>query len=421
VQELIRKGAWLALNPSREWLAEFDRVTLSVSPPISQDPGLASVVTRSNRLNLVYFASAMLQTPGAPVEPNLNAETLRMARDLVRRGLDASALEVYRIGHNLAWRRWTEIAFELTSDPEELHALLDVPFRSANEYVDGMLTNLAAHMQAAHDELAQDLGAERRRIIELILDGAPIAHEQVEARLNYSFDRSHTAVIIWCDEPDDDPARLDRVVEAFSQAVACQHPLMVVASAGTRWLWVKDVAGLDSGQIGKVLGSRPDTRMAIGSTGRGIEGFRRSHTDALTTQRMMARLRSRQRVAFFGDIQMVALLTENPYGADDFISATLGDFETSSAVLHTTVLTYITAECNASRAAKVLYTHRNTVLHRLEAAQRLLPRPLDHTLIEVAVAIKALQWRGHNPSDAVETPVEQDDDGKVTPRSASHT
>lgn len=407
MQELIRKGAWMALNPSREWLDEFDRMTLAANTTISQDPGLAAVVTRSNRANLIYFASAMLRTPGDPVPPNLSADTLRMARDLVRRGLDASALEVYRIGHNVAWRRWTEIAFELTSDPEELRELLDVPFRSANEFVDATLAGIAEQMQEEYAELTQDIAAEHREIVELILHGAPVNREQAETRLGYLFDRSHTAAIIWCDHIEDGDERLDQAVDAFSRSVECARPLTVVASAATRWVWVKDVAALKPEHIREVLDTTPDARIAVGSTAFGIEGFRRSHVDALTTQRMLARLRSRQRIAFFADVKMVALLTENPHGADDFIKATLGDFESASPVLHTTVLTYIKAECNASRAAKLLYTHRNTVLHRLETAQRLLPRPLDHTIVEVAVAIEALQWRGHQSSDQADIPADQ--------------
>ncbi|OBK14859.1 transcriptional regulator [Mycobacterium asiaticum] len=394
IQELIRRGAWLALNPSREWLEEFDRVTLNASGPIARDPGLASVVARSNRINLVHFASSMLQTPGAPVEPDLNAETLRMARDLVRRGLDASALEVYRIGHNVAWRRWTEIAFELTSDPAELHQLLDVSFRSATEYVDGMLAGITAQMQAEYSELKRDDAAERRELVELVLNGAPINRHDVAARLGYSFEHSHTAAVVWSDEPNVGATPLDRVVEQFSQAVGSQRPLIVVASAGTRWMWVGNIANLDHERMREVAESTPDAQIAIGTTAPGIEGFRRSHTEALTTQRMLTRLRSPQHMASFADIEMVALLTENSTGADDFIQTTLGALATASPVLHTTVLTFIDAECNASRAARSLFTHRNTVLHRLETVQRLLPRPLEQNLIEVAVALKALQWRG---------------------------
>ncbi|QEX89233.1 hypothetical protein F6W99_00004 [Mycobacterium tuberculosis] len=88
---------------------------------------------------------------------------------------------------------------------------------------------------------------------------------------------------------------------------------------------------------------------------------------------MIIRLESPHRVAFFTDVEMVALLTENAEGADDFIQRTLGNLESASPALKTTLLTFINQQCNASRAARLLFTHRNTLMNRLETAQRLLP------------------------------------------------
>lgn len=403
-RELIRQAAKVALHPTPEWLDELDRGTLAAHPSIAADPALATVVSRANRSHLIHFATANLRKPGQPVPANLGPDPLRMARDLVRRGLDASALDVYRVGQNVAWQRWTEIAFGLTTDPQELHELLTLPFRSASEFIDATLAGLAAQMQLEYDELTRDVHAEHRRIVELILDGAPISRQSAEAKLGYPLDRSHTAAIIWYDDPDDNQNHLDHTARAFGRALGCPQPLIAVASAATRWVWVSDAATLDTDRIHQVLDHAPHARIAVGTTARGIDGFRRSHRDALATQRMLARLRSQQRLAFFADIHMIAVLTENPDSAADFITSTLGDLESASPQLLTTVLTYINEQCNASRAAHVLHTHRNTLLRRLETAQRLLPRPLDHTIIQVAVAISALQWRGSQTSDPVETP-----------------
>lgn len=385
-RELIRQAAKVALHPTPEWLDELDRATLAAHPSIAADPALATVVSRANRSHLIHFATANLRKPGQPVPANLGPDPLRMARDLVRRGLDASALDVYRVGQNVAWQRWTEIAFGLTTDPQELHELLTLPFRSASEFIDATLAGLAAQMQLEYDELTRDVHAEHRRIVELILDGAPISRQSAEAKLGYPLDRSHTAAIIWYDDPDDNQNHLDHTARAFGRALGCPQPLIAVASAATRWVWVSDAATLDTDRIHQVLDHAPHARIAVGTTARGIDGFRRSHRDALATQRMLARLRSQQRLAFFADIHMIAVLTENPDSAADFITSTLGDLESASPQLLTTVLTYINEQCNASRAAHVLHTHRNTLLRRLETAQRLLPRPLDHTIIQVAVA-----------------------------------
>jgi DNA-binding PucR family transcriptional regulator len=125
-----------------------------------------------------------------------------------------------------------------------------------------------------------------------------------------------------------------------------------------------------------------------------VEGFRRSHLDALTTQRMLARLRSPRRVAGFDDVQLSSLISQDVEQADDFVKTTLGDLATASPELRHALLTYIQAQCNTTRAAGRLYTHRNTLLRQLDRAGRLLPRPLEDNTVKVAVALDLLQWRG---------------------------
>ncbi|CAM4420273.1 Purine catabolism regulatory protein [Mycobacterium basiliense] len=394
IRELIREGARIALNAGPEWIDELDRSTVSANPAIANDPVLAKVVKRANRANLVHWAAANMRDPGAPVPANLGGEPLRMARDLVRRGLDALALDVYRIGQYMAWRLWMEIAFDLTSDPQELRELLDVSARSVNEFIEATLAGIAAQVQLEHDELTRGTHAERLEVVGLILDGAPIARERAETRLGYPLNLAHTAAIVWSDELDGDHSNLDRATDAFSHAVGSVQPLTVVASAASRWVWLAEASGLDIDTVEQAMDCAPGARIAIGTTASGTEGFRRSHLEALTTQRTLARLQSDQRVAFFSDVQMVALITQNPEAAREFITSTLGELEAASPELQATLLTFINEQCNASRAAKRLYTHRNTLLRRIESAQRLLPRPLTHTSVHVAVALEALQWHG---------------------------
>ncbi len=419
VRDLIREGSWIALNPSPEWLEDLDRATLAAHPSIADDPELAAVVSRSNRANLIHFAAAHLRDPGAPVPPHLGEEQLHMARELVRRGLDTLALEIYRIGHNVALRRWTEIAFGLTSDPHELRDLIDAPFLTANEYVDATLAKLAARMAKEHEALTRDLRAERRKFVELILDGAATDPDRAELQLGYSLNRSHIAAIIWSDDPDSQHDDLDEAADGLGDSMESPQTLTVFASSATRWVWLGDVATYDLDRVRQALDLAPHTRVAIGTVAEGIDGFRSSHNDALTTQRMLARLKSPQRIACFDDVELVALLTQNP-AAGNFIKNTLGDFESASPTLHETVLTYINEQCNTSRTAKALYIHRNTLLHRLGIAERLLPRPLEYTTVRVGVALEALRWRGYKTSGSMQLPTEPHHDSvPVAARSRS--
>ncbi|BAV42903.1 hypothetical protein SHTP_3934 [Mycobacterium ulcerans subsp. shinshuense] len=395
--ELIRQGAKAVLDGSQQWLDEYDRVTMAADPAIADDPVLAEATRRSIRSSLIHWAAANVSNPGAPVAPNLGPEPLSIARDMVRRGLDPFT---FRIAQTVGWRLWMGVAFGLTSDPDELRELFEVTYRSISEFVEATSAGIAAQMQRERDELARGTHAERREVTALILDGAPISRQRAEARLGYALNRTHTAAVIWSDEPDGDLKRLDRVVDAFGRAADFARPLTVIAGAATRWVWVANAANatLDVEQVEQAVRDVPGARIAIGAAATGIEGFRRSHLEALTTQRMVAGLNSRQRVALFADIQLIALIAQNPEAANDFIKNTLGDFESAGAELHKTVLTFVNEQCSIGRATKVLYTHRNTLLRRLDRAQQLLPRPLGHSSVHVAVALEALQWRGNPPA-----------------------
>jgi DNA-binding PucR family transcriptional regulator len=109
----------------------------------------------------------------------------------------------------------------------------------------------------------------------------------------------------------------------------------------------------------------------------------------------MARLRSQQQIALFTDVQLVALITTDTDRAAEFVKHTLGDLESATTELKETVRTFVDEQCNASRAAARLYTHRNTLLRRLARADELLPRPLAESSVSVAVALDVLRWRGN--------------------------
>ena len=77
-----------------------------------------------------------------------------------------------------------------------------------------------------------------------------------------------------------------------------------------------------------------------------------------------------------------------------FVHRTLGEFASAPAELRETARVYLREESNASRTARVLYTHRNTVLGRLARMTELLPAPLDGRVLQVALALEIVHWMG---------------------------
>ncbi|OBK80682.1 transcriptional regulator [Mycolicibacter heraklionensis] len=397
VCELIRHGAQLMISAPPESLDELHEATLSAvyTRAIASDPVLAEGIRRSNRANLLHWAAANVSHPGEPVPANLATESLLIVRDGFRRGLDESAvLDAYRVGTNVAWRSWMQTAFKLTNDSDELRELLDVTARSLTSFIDATIAGIGEQMQVEREALTRGTHAERRETVALILDGAAITKQRAESRLGYRLDQSHTAAVIWGDESTTNLSDLDAAAEALIRTDNEQRALSVLASAATRWVWVPGPAGPDLTVVSTAVRDLPGVQIAIGTTAPGLDGFRRSHLDAITAQRMMMRLKSTQRVARFADIELVALISAEPEWTDRFITRTLGDFASADAELQQTVLTFVHQQCNASRAAAHLFIHRNTLLRRIARAEELLPKPLEDSSLYVAVALEALRWRG---------------------------
>lgn len=396
VRALLREGATRIVNQPQQWLDEIDDAALSAAAmrEIADDPVLSAGLRRVLRSYLLHWATANIRDPGAPVPANLGEEALSLARDLVRRGLTPLALRAYRVAQNAMWQRWMAIAFELTSDTEELHELLDVSARSLFSFIDTTNAAVTTRMQSVRAELTHGTHAERRETIELIVAGAPINPQRAASRLGYPLDQTHTAAVVWSELADSDSSQLDKAADALARAARSGRPLSVIATAATRWVWIPGTVAPVLDELEKAIGEIRGVRIAVGSSGRGIEGFRRSHLDAIATQRLLARLHSAQRVAVFESVELVSLVTGDAYGADQFVKRTLGDFESAGHELKTAVRTFVNEQCNASRAAARLYTHRNTLLRQLSRADQLLPRPLAENSVNVAVALDVLHWRG---------------------------
>ncbi|WP_278257944.1 helix-turn-helix domain-containing protein [Nocardioides convexus] len=152
------------------------------------------------------------------------------------------------------------------------------------------------------------------------------------------------------------------------RAAGARQRLTVVAAASTLWVWLPVRTPPDRAEVAAALRRTPEVRVAIGAPARGVEGFRRSHQDAVEVRRLVARLGAPDPVVTFAEVQVAALVTRDEARAEEFVALVLGDLAAAPADLQETVRTYLAVLGNASAAADRLFTHRNTVLRRLARA-----------------------------------------------------
>ncbi|MET9201179.1 helix-turn-helix domain-containing protein [Gordonia sp. NPDC003585] len=390
VGDVIRQGSQLVLNARDDWVSAMHDAALGSvrMAAVAEDPVLAEGTRRTNLANIMHWAAANVSRPGERVSVNMTPEIVNATRDLVRRGLDESALDSFRTAQSVAWQLWMEICFGLTDDTKVLHELLSVTSRSISTFIDDTVEAMTKSMAAERADLARGTHAQRRTTVALLLEGAPIPRARAEAQLGYRLSGRHTAVVLWSDGPD--PAAELEAAAADLGRVTDRFGLSVIASASSWWLWLPT----DSSSIPDRLDAHPTIGMAVGRTGNDVEGFRTSHFQALTVQRVLSRMTSGRRIARFDDVRLVSLLDTDRPAVDEFVTDVLGDLHQAPRELQATLRTWIGLQCNTVRTAQETYTHRNTIVRRLARAESLLPRPLTENLVDVAVCLEVLEWRG---------------------------
>jgi DNA-binding PucR family transcriptional regulator len=327
------------------------------------------------------------------VPANLTPEVLGIAREAFRRGIDQTVYTTYHAGQNAVWAYWMRTAFSLSSDPAVLRQVLAAGSESVAGFVDDMVAELSEQLRRERAELARSSYARRFEVVSLILDSAPITTARASTRLGYDLRRRHTAAVIWTDPRRPDQAALAQAAEALGPVTRARQVLTVIASSSSVWAWLAAADDTDAGAITEATAAHRAVRIAVGPAGTGASGFRRSHFDAVATQRLMSR-RPDLRVARFADVQLVTLAIQDEQRAREFVARTLGALADADRELRDTLGVYIREQFSAARAARALYTHRNTVLNRLRRAERLLPLPLAGNGVEVGAALEIAQWLG---------------------------
>ncbi|WP_409314054.1 PucR family transcriptional regulator [Pseudomonas putida] len=394
VRELMRKGAELAQALPPEWIERLNQSLFS-SPEdakLLEDPVILAACRRANRAELLHWANANLQRPGEPVEPYVSADMVDTARELARRGLSELLMNVARSTQNAAWDLWMKMAFSLTQDPVVLEEFLEVSSRSISEFIDSNMRVVTQIILEEKSAQAHDDPVDKRSLVSRLLDGRDVEAEQFGRRLGYSLAQRHHACLVWSETPDAEIRPLEDMARALAQLTGTVAPLIVFAGPATLWAWSNAAKPLDLNLLQDVARQFPKIRAAIGSAGAGMNGFRRSHLEALTTQRLMGRLAGSPAVATIDQVRMVSLMTQDARAARQFVLSTLGRLATEPTVLQLSLHAFLANGCNITQTAEVLGTHRNTLLRRLERAQDLLPIPLADHRIQIAAALELVIW-----------------------------
>jgi len=317
------------------------------------------------------------------------ARSLEFMRSNVRRGIPLPALlRSYRLAHAWLWERWSGALKERVEDSGELAAGQDLSSAFMFAYVDRLSDAVVEEFGNEQQRTTRDVAQLRRETVRAILDGQPIDEHAAASRLSYELRRHHVALRI--SSRAREVAALDDTVAAAAAALGPGKPLVVPAGAASFDVWWGD---FDPPATDALSAFAPPSgvRIAFGRPAQGVVGFRRSHAEALQAARIASLARElAPAVTAYEHIELVSLLTGDLPRARSFVAAQLGPLAASTepaARLRETVLALLCAAGSATRVAKELHVHHNTVSYRLKRAEEQLGRRVGERPAELICAL----------------------------------
>jgi DNA-binding PucR family transcriptional regulator len=329
------------------------------------------------------------------------------ARRLAQRGVPILALvRAYRIGQ-ARFLHWCleELTSEHTDDPllnEASRRMLDLSFT----YIDRVSEQVIEAYQLERDRWARNRSTVRMARVRSLLAADEVDIDATELKLSYRLRRHHLGVVVWFREQIsgvDELLSLERIVAGLSERAGSDGaPLFVAVDESSAWVWVpfgSQRAVARAFFDDAVADGTPATCMCIGELGRGIEGFRRTHQQALRAQAVaLAAGSAAPRVTAFADIRPIALMSSDLDGARSWVQEILGDLaidDEPHARWRETLRVFLSTGGSYTAAAARLSMHKNSVHYRVQKAEEILRRPLrTEERLEVELALLACHWLG---------------------------
>ncbi|ADG79455.1 Putative transcriptional regulator, PucR family OS=Tsukamurella paurometabola (strain ATCC 8368 /DSM / CCUG 35730 / CIP 100753 / JCM 10117 / KCTC 9821/ NBRC 16120 / NCIMB 702349 / NCTC 13040) OX=521096 GN=Tpau_2857 PE=3 SV=1 [Tsukamurella paurometabola] len=375
-----------------------DRMTalmLAEIPELRADHALDMALAASVAGNVdTVLHGMMLGVEPGRIEAPLAA--MEYPRRLAQRGLPVTALvRAYRLGQASMVRQMHDAVRATGLTVEQKLAAHEWITDWSFAYSDTVIETVITAYQRERDRWMQARsGARVARVRELLAHDGVVDADAASLAIGYPLRRSHLALIASYSDSDDTdgPDRVEVFVRELAAAVGpVEAPLLLAADQRTVWGWLPvgdPVEAVDRARRHAAASSGDGPRVAFGAVRPGIEGFRRSHTEAAAARRTAGE----RPVVFAGDpgVMVAALVGTDPGAAQRWARDVLGPLAEDTeadARLRRTLAVYLRHGGGYKAAAAELTLHPNSVKYRVQRALERRGRGIGADRLDVEVAL----------------------------------
>jgi hypothetical protein len=376
-------------------------------PTLESDPALTSLLDASVEENVVTVVH-MLRHGIVTAHVEAPTAALEYARRLAQRGIPATALvRAYRVGQARFLRHCIDELLCQTPGDHVEGASTQWMVEHVSDTLDRVIEQVIAAYESARERWVYNRSAVLTTRVKSVLAGDNVDVKAAETALGYRLLQRHLGAILWVENTasagDDPLEQLGRMASALAVAAGSpQAPLFVPCEETSAWAWLAITPGavLRRDELQAVIRERElPVSLALGEPALGVEGFRRTHQQALRAQSVaLAAGPHHVPVTYFIDVAPVAMMCADIESAREWVRETLGALAVDSernTRLRETARVFLQTGGSYTSTADQLFLHRNTAQYRVQKAEELRGRPLREGRLDVELALLACHWLGN--------------------------
>ena len=394
-----------ALDPrAAEVYADIYRLIVREIPQLRSDKRVLALLESSVAENVATMLH-ILQHSIDLEKVHAPAAAEEYAR-LAQRGVPIAALlRAYRIG-SARFGDWC--LQELGRQTDNASVVSAAGLRIAGivaSYIDQVSEEVVSAYESEKENWLRNQSAARAARVRTLLRDEQVDVSSSEAMLGYRLRQHHLGAVTWITGASGGGDALGRLEQMTAEVAAEAHcegrPIFIPQDEFSAWAWLPLGARRDivlPRLSAKGTSAADKIRFALGEPAPGLQGFRRTHQQALSAQAVaLAAGPSGQLVTSFGEVAPLALMSGSIELLQAWVTETLGalaDDDEHHARLRDTLRVFLQENGSYKTTAERLMLHKNTVQYRVRKAEETLRRPIVQNRLQIELALLASHWLG---------------------------
>ena len=385
----------------------IQKILLTEIAELSEDAQLMDLQAHTVAANVeTVFASIRHRIPIEDVVSP--TESLEHARRMAQRGVPANAMvRAYRLGHQEVLNF---VLDEIAASDLDPRWSLDVfkYFQTVSfGYIDWISQQVLNTYQQEYDRWVENRNSMRAQGVGAILgaDGGDV--DVLTEEIRYPLRRIHVALALWYPDGNDgdELVRMERFANHLARSLGTHEPpLFLSVDHLTAWVWLPlsaHGAANVTERIREFATVQQDSPwIAMGNALPGIDGFRRSHEQAVDVRAVAVVSGSvDRRVMAASDpgLPVATLLGDDVGSVGSWVAEILGPLASDTENderLRETLRVFLRTGSSFKAAADEMHLHSNSIKYRVNRAISRRGTPIVDDRIEVEVALLLCHWFG---------------------------